>query len=159
MQLSCAQFEQRKATQKPDGTVEFEGRKDGAYTTRKGAALRQTGGTHSPVKPKDQIKPARDAPTSAAGAGRRHCKATLNDLGLIMAPGRSTRRPADSKHPSCLQEGQERGNHRPLSHTLINGAANPGNHWQAHGQQENHQEWSARIHRAEVTPDQPDTVL
>lgn len=85
-----------------------------------------------------------DAPsTSAGGAVKCHCKATLDNLWMTMVTRRSVWGLPESKYHSSLQEGQE-GVLRELQPRLNpfegDGIANPGNNFQAYKGQESHEE-------------------
>lgn len=85
------------------------------------------------------IEPWWDATTSAEGAGRCRCEATLNNLWSIVATGRSVQRLEERKCHSYLQKGQAGGFRvlqavQPhLDHWEGNPwASKPGHHLQAH---------------------------
>lgn len=82
--------------------------------------------------------PGWGAPMNAEGAGRCHSKATLDNLWLTVMFGRSAQRLEESKCHFCLQEWGPREIQacRPhLDPWEGDGAANPGDLFQAHEKQ------------------------
>lgn len=77
----------------------------------------------------------------------------------------SAQRLEESKCHSYLQEGQGgqpkelQAGQPHLDPWKGDGAVHPRNYFHAREREENQQEWSARIHQGEVTPDQPDKLL
>ena len=78
-----------------------------------------------------------DAPARAEGSGCWHCKATLNNLRRVTVTGRRAGGLEESKRLPHLQAGQEGGPREPQAREprLLpwegDGAATPGNHFQA----------------------------